>query len=70
MGARMTPAEFVEEFEWTRCRHGGIVTVAAPIFGLRPDALARRLYRARQGGFAVEFHDDLKGWHRQSALVG
>lgn len=54
---RLGYEELVAEFEWTWSRHQGDVCVAAPIFDCRPDALARRLNRARQRGFAVRFRD-------------
>ena len=50
-----THEELVEEFEWTRTRHGGYLELAAPIFGLSPEALEKRLRRARKNGIPVEF---------------
>jgi hypothetical protein len=47
--------ELVAEFEWTRVRHGGLVTAAAPIFGITPQGLERRLWRARKNGIPVEY---------------
>jgi hypothetical protein len=43
--------EFISEFEWTRPRHGGLIINAAPIFDMRPEALARRLARAKANGY-------------------
>jgi hypothetical protein len=44
-------ADFIHEFEWTRPRHGGLIINAAPIFDMRPEALARRLQRAKANGY-------------------
>jgi hypothetical protein len=52
--------ELIDEFEWTRCRHGGLLSVAAHIFGINPEALARRFQRAKAQGIHVDYHDDTK----------
>ena len=52
---RMSNEELVAEFEWTRPRHGGDITVAAAIFGMTPEGIERALYRARKRGVEVEF---------------
>lgn len=49
-------ADFVNEFEWTRSRHGGCIEVAALVFGVSSQAMEQRLYRARRAGFGVCFH--------------
>jgi ABC-type molybdate transport system permease subunit len=55
----------VSEFRHTYGRHGGRITVAAPILGMTPTALSRALYRARKDGERVEFFDDVKVWRNQ-----
>jgi hypothetical protein len=55
---RYTRADLVAEFEHTRPRHHGVVSVAAPIFGMTAKALAKALYRARAAGHVVAFRDD------------
>jgi hypothetical protein len=55
---RLTQQEFLEEFEWTRCRHGGLISVASTIFNSKPAAIARRLERLRAKGVQVDFTDD------------
>lgn len=50
--------ELIEEFEWTRCRHGGSISLAACIFGMNPAALKRRFERAKDLGIYVNYHDD------------
>jgi hypothetical protein len=57
---RLTQQEFLEEFEWTRCRHGGLISVASTIFNSKPAAIARRLERLRAKGVQVDFTDDSK----------
>jgi hypothetical protein len=57
--------EIADEFMHTWDRHGGRVSVAAPILGLRPDNLARALYRARQDGMEVKMIDDQKAWRKR-----
>jgi len=58
MSKRLTQQEFLEEFEWTRCRHGGLISVASTIFNSKPAAIARRLERLRAKGVQVDFTDD------------
>ena len=48
----------VSEFQHTYTRHGGRVSIAAPILGMRNEALARALFRARKNGYDVRFIDD------------
>lgn len=67
VGRAITPAEFVHEFKHTWSRHLGYVSEAAAIFGMKPDAVARRLYRYKQQGFDITFIDDTKKWHRKEA---
>ena len=55
----------VSEFMHTYGRHGGRITVAAPILGMTPHALHRALYRARNAGVRVSFVDDVKAWRRE-----
>jgi hypothetical protein len=50
--------DFIEEFEWTRPRHGGLIINAAPIFDMRPEALARRLQRAKASGYTGFFSSE------------
>ena len=45
----------IEEFEWTRPRHGGDVEVAAPILELSPTYLERVLARANKEGAGVRY---------------
>jgi hypothetical protein len=52
--------EFLAEWEHTWVRHHGYVTAAAPIFDTTPQALARRLYRAKRDNYPVRFVDDTK----------
>lgn len=52
---RMSNDELVAEFEWTRPRHGGDITVAAGIFGMTAEGIERALYRARKRGIDVQF---------------
>ena len=54
-------ADILAEFDWTRPRHGGRATLAAPILGTTPAALTKLFQRARAEGFEVEFIDDTKG---------
>ena len=56
----MSTAEFIAEFEWTWIRHGGRVSLAAEVFQARPEAIARRLARAKAKGIEVTFIDDKK----------
>lgn len=57
---------FIAEFNHTRSRHDGSVTFSAPLFGVTPKAMARRLYRARAAGFPVLFHDDTHSLRRSA----
>lgn len=56
----MSTAEFIAEFQWTWVRHGGRVSLAAEVFQARPDAIVRRLARAKAKGIDVNFIDDKK----------
>lgn len=58
MSEEMDYRDLVQEFEWTMPRHGGFIQFAAPIFGISEKALDKRLRRARQHGFTVEFKTD------------
>lgn len=56
----MTPTDardLVREFEWTRPRHHGFLTNAAPIFGTTPVALEQRLRRAARLGYETTWAD-------------
>ena len=55
MGAQ----DFVNEFVWIWTRHEGRLSVAARIFGMSPEALAQRLYRAKRTGIKVSFYNDI-----------
>lgn len=57
---RMTTIELIEEFEWTRCRHGGLLSIACRIFEVKPATLARRFERAKAAGIHVDYQDDTK----------
>jgi hypothetical protein len=50
----------VNEFDVTRPRHEGVVSIAASILSMSPDALARRFYRMRAKGIVIAFFDDTK----------
>lgn len=70
MRARRLPrALVVSEFVHTYARHGGRVTVAAPILDMTPVALQRALYRARNDGARVVFVDDVKAWRRDQGAA-
>lgn len=55
----------ISEFKHTWSRHGGRISIAAPILGMTPHALQRALYRARKDGVDVRFFDDVKWWRNQ-----
>jgi hypothetical protein len=52
--------DFIAEFEWTRSRHGGLVSNAAKIFDSNPRTICGRLERARSKGINVEYYDDTR----------
>ena len=54
---RRPVTETVEDFKWTFADHGGDVLVAAQRLGMKPDTLARALYRAKQRGQDIVFYD-------------
>ena len=56
----MTRSELAEEWQFTHPRHGGRISVAAPLFGTSPSALMRRLYRMKAAGYDLRFIDDSK----------
>ena len=62
--AVMRRDEVLAEFEHTRARHGGRVSLAAPILGMSMDALSRSLYRSKAGGIDVRFINDAKSAKR------
>ena len=45
----------IDEFEWTKDRHGRRVDEAAPILGLKAAALERIFYRAVKEGAVINF---------------
>ena len=51
----MKREQMLKEFERTRDFHHGRVEVAAALLGLKPESLARALYRARKAGVSVAF---------------
>ena len=53
--------ELIEEFNWVRPRHGGCLTLAAPIFGTTAAALEKRFRQARRDGL-VDYVDDRSAW--------
>lgn len=61
---------FVQEFEHTRPRHGGNVTVAARIFAMRPDSVIRACERARKRGFRVEYVNDINWSYENERRYG
>ena len=62
--------DFIAEFEWTRSRHGGYVSVAAKIFDAKPKTVSGRLQRARSKGIMVNYFDDTKSDWRKSQARG
>lgn len=54
-GNRIDFDEFVAEYRWTWVRHLGDITLAAPIFGLKPSSMEKRLWRAKQMGYDVTY---------------
>jgi hypothetical protein len=52
--------DFIAEFEWTRSRHGGLVSNAAKIFDSNPRTICGRLERARSKGIIVDYYDDTR----------
>ena len=59
MAERLTVDELIEEFVWTLNRHGGRITLAAPILGCSPNSLEKRMREARRAGL-VHYVDDRK----------
>lgn len=45
----------INEFEWTKDRHGRRIEDAAPILGLKAKALERIFYRAVKEGAIISF---------------
>ena len=45
----------IDEFEWTRSRHGGEIVIAAPILGVTAHSLERLFYRAVKDGAVISF---------------
>jgi hypothetical protein len=62
---RRPVTETVEDFKWTFADHNGDVRVAADRLGMKPDTLARALYRAKQRGQDVVFYDTTQRRGRQ-----
>jgi hypothetical protein len=65
MPAGMPRDLVLAEFEHTRGRHGGHVSLAAPILGMSMDALSRALFRAKRDGIDVRFINDVKAAKRE-----
>ena len=55
---RLSIEELAQEFMHTYPRHGGRISVAAPIFDRQPNSLAKALNRAKQRGLDAKFIDD------------
>ena len=66
---RLNRQELIEEFEHTRDRHHGSITIAARILNMTPDALSRRLYRYKADGWQGRFHNDLKRFQKHRAVA-
>jgi len=64
--------ELVIEFEQTRPRHNGLISLAAVILEINPEALARRFYRLNKNGASISFTSDQKnfeGKRRAQAIL-
>ena len=69
--SRGIPVErVVEDFEFTRCDHDGDIFLASRRLGMRADALARALYRARARGLDVGFFLDNTWKNRDRDVSG
>lgn len=55
---RRPVVDTVEDFKWTFADHNGDVSVAADRLGMKPDTLARALYRAKKRGQEIVFYDN------------
>lgn len=52
-------ARFVEEFEHTRPRHGGNVTVVARILGIAPLSVIQACRKAEKKGYKLSWINDI-----------
>jgi len=56
----LTGEELVIEFNHTRSRHHGLISLAAPVLAISELGLVQRLYRLRKAGCDIEFVDDTR----------
>lgn len=53
MAVRLTPDEFLEEYEHTWPRHRGVIEQVAEVFGTTRGAIEQRISRMRRAGYEV-----------------
>lgn len=56
----LTGEELVIEFNHTRSRHQGLISLAAPVLAISEMGLVQRLYRLRKAGWDIDFVDDTR----------
>ena len=57
----------VEDFIWTYPEHNGNVVVAAHRLDMKPQSLARTLYRAKKRGYDIKFLDNSQRSRKRKA---